>query len=58
MHQYFERMQLYAQNLSLPIRIRFMLRDIIELREDKWIPRKASNTEGPLPINQVLLSYI
>uniref|UniRef100_A0A069DWX8 Eukaryotic translation initiation factor 4 gamma 2 n=1 Tax=Panstrongylus megistus TaxID=65343 RepID=A0A069DWX8_9HEMI len=53
MHQYFERMQLYAQNLSLPIRIRFMLRDIIELREDKWIPRKAANTEGPLPINQI-----
>jgi translation initiation factor 4G len=53
MNQYFERMSLLAENQELPLRIRFMLRDVIELRRDKWVPRKASNTEGPMPIHQV-----
>lgn len=53
MNQYFDRMELIAQTAGLPIRIKFMLRDIIELRKSMWIPRKATNTEGPLPINQI-----
>lgn len=53
MDQYFHRMEVLAKNAELPLRIRFMLRDVIELRRDKWVPRKAMNTEGPMPINQV-----
>ncbi|PSN51862.1 Eukaryotic translation initiation factor 4 gamma 2 [Blattella germanica] len=52
MDQYFERMGTLSENQELPLRIRFMLRDVIELRRDKWVPRKATNTEGPMPIHQ------
>ncbi|RZF32177.1 hypothetical protein LSTR_LSTR004040 [Laodelphax striatellus] len=53
MVQYFNRMNVLAQNTELPPRIRFMLRDIIDLRDDSWVPRKANNIEGPMPINQI-----
>ncbi|XP_075213295.1 N-acetyltransferase 1 isoform X2 [Lycorma delicatula] len=53
MDQYFNRMNVLAKNIELPLRIRFMLRDVIELRSDNWVPRKATNTEGPMPINQI-----
>ena len=46
-----------AENQELPLRIRFMLRDVIELRRDKWVPRKATNTEGPMPIHQVFYRF-
>jgi hypothetical protein len=47
-----------AENQELPLRIRFMLRDVIELRRDKWVPRKATNTEGPMPIHQVFYRFV
>lgn len=53
MSQYFERMSILANTTDLPPRIRFMLRDVIELRRNKWVPRKAVTTEGPMPINQI-----
>ncbi|XP_074096174.1 N-acetyltransferase 1 isoform X1 [Cotesia typhae] len=53
MQQYFKRMMSLAKNSDLPLRIRFMLRDVIELRRDGWVPRKATSTEGPMPINQI-----
>lgn len=53
MNQYFERMSVLAVSSDLPLRIRFMLRDCIELRRDGWKPRKATSTEGPMPINQI-----
>ncbi|KAK0088425.1 hypothetical protein PV325_012089 [Microctonus aethiopoides] len=53
MDQYFKRMSLLAECSDLPLRIRFMLRDVIELRRDGWVPRKATSTEGPMPINQI-----
>ena len=53
MNQYFERMSVLAESSDLSPRIRFMLRDVIELRRDNWIPRKATNTEGPMPIHQL-----
>ncbi|XP_046673047.1 eukaryotic translation initiation factor 4 gamma 2 isoform X1 [Homalodisca vitripennis] len=53
MEQYFKRMEKLAKNNELPSRIRFMLQDTIELRRDKWVPRKATSTEGPMPINQL-----
>jgi len=58
MNQYFERMSMLAENQELPLRIRFMLRDVIELRRDKWVPRKATNTEGPMPIHQVFYRFM
>lgn len=51
--QYFARLDKLAQNPNLPIRIRFMLRDTIELRMNNWVPRKATNTEGPMLINEI-----
>lgn len=53
MDQYFKRMSSLAKSSELPLRIRFMLRDVIELRRDGWVPRKATSTEGPMPINQI-----
>lgn len=53
MEQYFKRMSTLAKSSELPLRIRFMLRDVIELRRDGWVPRKATSTEGPMPINQI-----
>ncbi|KAL1122516.1 hypothetical protein AAG570_002847, partial [Ranatra chinensis] len=53
MEQYFARMYNLSRNPILPIRIRFMLRDVIELRKERWVPRRATNVEGPLPINQI-----
>ncbi|XP_058788831.1 LOW QUALITY PROTEIN: eukaryotic translation initiation factor 4 gamma 2 [Phymastichus coffea] len=53
MEQYFKRMSVLAKNSELPLRIRFMLRDCIELRQNGWVPRKATSTEGPMPINQI-----
>lgn len=53
MEQYFNRMNSLAKSGELPLRIRFMLRDVIELRKDGWVPRKATSAEGPMPINQL-----
>lgn len=53
MDQYFETMDQRSKSQKYPPRIRFMLRDIIELRENNWIPRKVATTEGPVPIRQI-----
>lgn len=53
MDQYFERMQKLVENADLQPRIRFMLKDIIDLRNDGWVPRKATVVEGPVPINEI-----
>lgn len=53
MKQYFDRMARLCENQELPLRIRFMLKDAIELRKNNWVPRKATNQEGPMPIQQI-----
>lgn len=54
MHQYFDRMKTLAYNQDLPSRIRFMLQDVLELREKKrWVPRKVLTDNGPKTIQQV-----
>lgn len=53
MDQYFDQMAKYSQSAKFPARIRFMLRDVIELRNDNWVPRKVTNVEGPMPMNQL-----
>lgn len=54
MDQYFNRIDQNSKAESkYPPRIRFMLRDLIELRRNDWVPRKLVNTEGPVPMQQL-----
>ncbi|XP_072906054.1 eukaryotic translation initiation factor 4 gamma 2-like isoform X2 [Hemitrygon akajei] len=53
MDQYFARMRSLMQNKELPARIRFLLQDTVELREHRWVPRKAFIDNGPKTINQI-----
>ncbi|CAL1547022.1 unnamed protein product [Lymnaea stagnalis] len=53
MDQYFERINQFATNSDLPSRIRFMLQDVIELRENDWKPRKIASEAGPKTITQI-----
>ena len=51
--QYFDNMERKSNSSKYPPRIRFMLRDIIELRRDCWKPRKVARIEGPVPIQDL-----
>uniref|UniRef100_A0A3Q2YIL4 Eukaryotic translation initiation factor 4 gamma 2 n=1 Tax=Hippocampus comes TaxID=109280 RepID=A0A3Q2YIL4_HIPCM len=53
MDQYFGRMRSLMNNKDLPARIRFLLQDTVELRENNWVPRKAFLDNGPKTINQI-----
>ncbi|XP_070557334.1 eukaryotic translation initiation factor 4 gamma 2-like [Ptychodera flava] len=53
MDQYFVRMQLLANNVELPSRIRFMLEDTLELRANYWKPRKVLADNSPRTIEQI-----
>ncbi|TMS13552.1 eukaryotic translation initiation factor 4 gamma 2a [Larimichthys crocea] len=53
MDQYFGRMQSLTTNKELPARIRFLLQNTVELRDNNWVPRKAHTDNGPKTINQV-----
>ncbi|XP_061609638.1 eukaryotic translation initiation factor 4 gamma 2-like isoform X3 [Phyllopteryx taeniolatus] len=53
MNQYFGRMQALTNNKELPARIRFLLQNTAELRENNWVPRKAYFDNAPKTINQV-----
>ncbi|RUS87631.1 hypothetical protein EGW08_004616, partial [Elysia chlorotica] len=53
MDQYFERINYFADNGDLPSRIRFMLQDVIELRNNNWKPRKIASENGPKTITQI-----
>uniref|UniRef100_A0A8B9JU60 Eukaryotic translation initiation factor 4 gamma 2 n=1 Tax=Astyanax mexicanus TaxID=7994 RepID=A0A8B9JU60_ASTMX len=53
MDQYFGRMRSLMNTKDLPARIRFLLQDTVELRENKWVPRKAFIDNGPKTINQI-----
>uniref|UniRef100_A0A8P4GQT6 Eukaryotic translation initiation factor 4 gamma 2 n=1 Tax=Dicentrarchus labrax TaxID=13489 RepID=A0A8P4GQT6_DICLA len=53
MNQYFGRMHSLTTNKELPARIRFLLQNTVELRENNWSPRKAHVDNGPKTINQV-----
>ena len=45
--QYFARLKQAAENESLPLRIRFMIQDVIELRRSKWTFRKQVGGQDP-----------
>lgn len=51
--QYFQQIKVYSTNTELPSRIRFMLQDVIELRDNQWLPRRVQKDLGPRTINQV-----
>ncbi|XP_070770437.1 eukaryotic translation initiation factor 4 gamma 2a [Enoplosus armatus] len=53
MAQYFSRMRSLTNNEELPARIRFLLQNTVELRDNNWAPRKAYVDNGPKTINQV-----
>jgi len=53
MDQYFGRMRSLTNSKELPARIRFLLQNTVELRENNWVPRKAYLDNGPKTINQV-----
>jgi len=51
MDQYFMVMRDLQGNTALENRIRFMLRDVLELRDNRWRPRREM--EGPKKIKDV-----
>lgn len=51
--QYFDIMEHKSNSSKYPPRIRFLLRDVIELRKDGWKPRKIARVEGPVPIQDL-----
>ncbi|XP_029000162.1 eukaryotic translation initiation factor 4 gamma 2a [Betta splendens] len=53
MDQYFSRMRCLTNNTELPARIRFLLQNTVELRDNNWVPRKAYVDNGPKTISQV-----
>jgi len=53
MDQYFDRIQALISNPDMPTRIRFLLQDVVELRNNNWKPRKLTTPDGPRTIQQV-----
>lgn len=51
MDAYFDRMEKLSNNMKLSSRVRFMLKDAIELRKNKWQQRRK--VEGPKKIEEV-----
>ncbi|KAK4758698.1 hypothetical protein SAY87_019999 [Trapa incisa] len=51
MDAYFERMTVLSKDTSLSSRVRFMLKDAIDLRKNKWQQRRK--VEGPKKIEEV-----
>ncbi|XP_048332271.2 eukaryotic translation initiation factor 4G isoform X1 [Ziziphus jujuba] len=51
MDAYFDRMKSLSNNMKLSSRVRFMLRDSIDLRKNKWQQRRK--VEGPKKIEEV-----
>merc|ERR1712106_238070 len=53
MDQYFDRIRAIINNPEMPTRIKFLLQDIVEMRHNKWMPRKLATPDGPRTIQQV-----
>lgn len=51
MDAYFERMWILSNNMNLSPRVRFMLKDSIDLRRNKWQERRK--VEGPKKLDEV-----
>lgn len=55
MDQYFERIVLMRESGGLQPRIRFMIDDVIELRDNNWVERKLQQQSGPKSIHEIHL---
>lgn len=54
MNQYFERIDMFSKKPELPSRIRFMLRDVMDLRNNKWRPRPFQREDNvPQPLSKL-----
>jgi len=54
MEQYFDRLKKVVENENMPVRIRFMIQDLIDMRRNKWQARRiGKGPEGPRTIQQV-----
>jgi len=53
MDQYFDRIRAIINNPEMPTRIKFLLQDVIEMRTNRWMPRKLATPDGPRTIQQV-----
>lgn len=54
MNQYFDRIDMFSKKPELPPRIKFMLRDVIDLRNNKWRPRPFQREDNvPQPISKL-----
>jgi len=54
MNQYFDRMQrMAAEEVGLPTRLRFRLKDILELRRNNWQLRKLQEQAGPKTLEEI-----
>lgn len=53
--QYFERLQLMRDSGVLQPRIKFMIDDVQELRENNWVQRKLQQQNGPKSIQEIRL---
>jgi len=53
MDQYFDRIRAIINNPEMPTRIKFILQDVIEMRHNRWMPRKLATPDGPRTIQQV-----
>ena len=51
---FFPRLQKAANNENMPVRIRFMIQDVMDMRRNKWQARRIGKApEGPRTIQQV-----
>merc|ERR1719229_1877845 len=53
MDQYFDRIRAIINNPDMPTRIKFLLQDVVEMRQNRWMPRKLATPDGPRTIQQV-----
>ena len=54
MDQYFDRLTKVTLNENMPVRIRFMIQDLLDMRRNKWQARRiGKGPEGPRTIQQV-----
>nr|XP_009934917.1 PREDICTED: eukaryotic translation initiation factor 4 gamma 1 [Opisthocomus hoazin] len=51
MDQYFNQMEKIIKEKKTSSRIRFMLQDVIDLRQNSWVPRRGD--QGPKTIDQI-----
>ena len=61
MDQYFDRLDKATRNEQLPVRIRFMIQDVIDMRRNKWQPRrigKGKNSKNYFEIKIISKKYL